>query len=59
MNTEIEKQAEAMQHLSINFNLMSPDVWGAYYNRSNVRRKRRIMAKQGKLLTKQGRVRKV
>ena len=48
-----------MYHLQLDFNLMSPDVWGAWYNSSNVIRKRRIMAKQGKLLTKQGRKRRV
>ena len=38
--------------------LMSVDVFGNYL-KSNIRRKRRIQAKQGKLLTKQGRKRSV
>jgi hypothetical protein len=40
-------------------NLSSPAVWGMNYLNSNIRKKRRIQAKQGKLLTKQGRKRKV
>ena len=39
--------------------LMSVDVFGQNYLNSNLRKKRRIQAKQGKLLTKQGRKRKV
>ena len=45
--------------LTIPQNLMSVDEFGMRYLASNLRRKRRIMAKLGKLLTKQGRKRKV
>ena len=37
----------------------SVDVWGMNYTNSNIRKKRKIQAKQGKLLTKQGRKRSV
>ena len=37
---------------------MSVDVFGRNYLNSNIRKKRNIQAKQGKLLTKQGRKRK-
>ena len=39
--------------------LMSVDVFGRNYTNSNIRKKRNIQAKQGKLLTKQGRKRSV
>ena len=44
-----------MNHLILERSLMSVDVFGRNYLNSNIRKKRNIQAKQGKLLTKQGR----
>ena len=44
-------------HLNFYPYLMGPDAFGINYARSNVRRKRNILAKRGLLLTKQGKKR--